>query len=59
MCFSHLRTVMKALKFTSGDDVQETVTLWFTQPPMEFFAHEIRRLVHQWDYCLNACCDFL
>jgi hypothetical protein len=45
--FSHLRTVMKALKFTSGDDVQETVTQWFTQPPMEFFVHEIRRLVHQ------------
>ena len=27
--------------------VQETVTQWFTQPHMEFFAHEIYRLVHQ------------
>lgn len=35
------------------------LTQWFTQPPMEFFAHEICRLVHQRDSCLNACCDFL
>lgn len=27
MWFSHLRTVMKALKLTSGDDVQKTVTV--------------------------------
>lgn len=47
MRFSHLQTVMKALKFTSGDDVQETVTHWFTQPPMEFSSHEICRLGHQ------------
>lgn len=32
---------------------------WFTQPPTEFCAHEICRLVHQRDSCLNACCDFL
>lgn len=38
MWFSHLRTIMKALKFTSGDDVQETATRWFTQPPMELFS---------------------
>ena len=41
MWFSHIRTFKKAPKFTSGDDVQETATQWFPQPPMEFFAHEI------------------
>jgi hypothetical protein len=54
MLFLHLRTVMKALKFTSGDDVQETVTRRFTQPPVDFFAHETCRLVHQWGL-LSKC----
>jgi hypothetical protein len=53
-----LKKAFKGCTFLPDDNVQKAVIEWFRQQPKEFFANRICQLVHQWDFCLNACGDF-
>jgi len=43
--FPHLKTDLKGIHFTSGDEVKQAVTSWIKQRTPEFFIDGMRKLV--------------
>ena len=52
--FGPLKKALRGKRFTLDDDVKQYVRNWFTTQPREFYETAIRRLMSQWDKCLNS-----
>jgi hypothetical protein len=56
--FGPLKKALVGHMFMLDNKVEETLVQWYRQLHKEFFADGIHQLVHQGDFCLNACDDF-
>lgn len=52
--FSPLKEFLRGTKFEDNKAIKKVVHEWLRQQGKEFFTTGIRKLVEQWDKCLNV-----
>jgi transposase len=57
--FPHLKRDLKGTRFTSDDEVKQSMMSWIKQRTPEFFIDGMRKLVLSWEKCIEQQDDYV